>query len=66
MFNFTNPRRAHCVLKVLKKCKHFRCTRLLRSIELVYLDYENLTCFSWNMLQNLMCLVLISKSNRKW
>ena len=48
-----NPYSAHCFLKFLKKRRKF-------------LDGKNLTCFTCNLVQNLMNLVLSSKSVRKW
>ena len=38
-------------------------TGLLRSSEKVHLEGKKVACFTWNLVQNLMSLVLISKSN---
>ena len=53
---------ARTVFFVWKKHSKFRCTGLLRSSNLVHVDGKNSTCF----IQNLMNLILSSKSNRKW
>ena len=42
---YVNPQSTHCFLKFLKKRSHFRCTGLLRSSKLVYLDGKKLACF---------------------
>ena len=34
--------------------------------QLIHLDGKNLACFTWNLVQNLMNLVIFSKSNRNW
>ena len=51
--------------KFLKNRSQFRCTGLLCSSQLVHLDGKNLTCFIQNLVQNLMNLILRSKSDRK-
>ena len=53
-------------LKFLKKCRQFRCTGLLRRSKQIHLDAKNLTFFFQNLVQNLLNLVLSSKSDRKW
>ena len=60
-----NPWSGHCVFKFLKKCRQFCCTGLPRSSKLVHLDDEKFGLF-YPKSVNLMILVLISKSNRKW
>ena len=34
--------------------------------KIVHLDAKNITCFTQNLVQNLLSLVLASKSNGKW
>ena len=59
--------RARTVFKIfLKERSQFRCTGLLCNSKLVHLDGKNLTRFIQNLVQNLMNLILSSKSNRKW
>ena len=65
-FSFIDPYSAHCYFKFLKKRSQFRCTGLLYSSKLEHLDGKTLTCFIQNLVQNLMNLLLSSKSNRKW
>ena len=59
--------RVRTVLELLKKWKQFRYTGLLRSrsSKLVQFDGKILTSFIWNLLQNLISLILNSESNRK-
>ena len=59
--------RARTVFKIfLKERSQFRRTGLLCNSKLVHLDGKNLTRFIQNLVQNLMNLILSSKSNRKW
>ena len=58
--------RAHYFLKLLKKCWQFRCAGLLCSSKLDHLDRKSLPDFTWNLVQNLISLVVFSKNNRKW
>ena len=44
----------------------FCCTDLVCSSKLVHLDDKNWACLTYNLMQMLMSLVLISKSERKW
>ena len=65
----TRPLECSLYLKLFEKMQAILlqfCTHFLRSRKLVHLNGKNLSCFTWNLVQNLMSLTLISKSNRKW
>ena len=57
--------RGYTVLQ-FEKMQAVCCTGLLRSSNLVYLESKNSAYFTGNLVQNLMNLVLNSKSDRKW
>ena len=69
-FSFINPYDAHRFLKILKKCRQFRCTGLLHSSKLVHLDGKKLTFLTWNLMQILMNLVFFflrqQEGAKKW
>ena len=44
--------RAHCLLKICKKCRQFCCTGLLRSRNLVHLDGKYLASFTWHCMKS--------------
>ena len=61
-----NTESAHCFLNFLKNRSQFRCTGFLPTRKVAHLDGKNLISFIRNLVQNLMNLVLSSKSNRRW
>ena len=52
-------------LKIKKKRRQFRSISLLRSSKKVHLDGKNVAFFTQNLVQNLINLVLRSKSDKK-
>ena len=53
-------------LKFFKKCREFPYTVFLRSSKPVKLNWRKSACYTWNLVQNLLSLVLISKTNMKY
>ena len=63
--SFINSLDALFGLQSFKKCRQFCCTGLLRSNKLVHVDAKNMARFTQNLVQNLMSLLLASRTNRK-
>ena len=55
----------HYFSKIYEKSRKFCCTSLLCSSKLIHLGRNILACLTWNLVQDLMNLVLIAKSNQK-
>ena len=58
--------RVLCFETFEKKYWQIRCIGLPRIINLVCLERRNYDCFTWNLVQNLMKLVSISRTIRMW
>ena len=58
--------RVLCFETFEKKYWQIRCIGLPRIINLVCLERRNYGCFTWNLVQNLMKLVSISRTIRMW